>query len=345
MQSLLVVMAVIVGGAAMGAESEVATTEVFGESCVLPATRPVQLLYGDIVPESVRVRSLYDAGADAVVTYEEGRDYVIDCAAGTLSRVDGSRIPDYTTHPAYGLEKFNHTDFPKFDNLGFFVFVDYTARGKHSLVELDDQTALLPKTRAKLTAGEPLHVIVYGDSITFGCDIADPQFTYPHRFVAALQKRYPDARITLENGATDGDSTRGGIAKLEERVLSKSPDLVLIAFGMNDHNIGSTPLDEFRQNLKSMIDSIRERAGAETILLSAFPPNPRWVHSANNMSAYAEATRMTAADCGSAYADVWSAWGKVLARKDLQSMLANNVNHPTEFGHWLYALALDALGI
>ena len=44
-----------------------------------------------------------------------------------------------------------------------------------------------------------------------------------------------------------------------------------------------------------------------------------------------------------AYADVFGIWKKVLERKDLPSLLANNINHPSDFGHGLYFEALKAV--
>jgi len=34
---------------------------------------------------------------------------------------------------------------------------------------------------------------------------------------------------------------------------------------------------------------------------------------------------------------------KVLERKDPESMLANNINHPNDFGHWLYFEVLKSV--
>jgi acyl-CoA thioesterase I len=41
---------------------------------------------------------------------------------------------------------------------------------------------------------------------------------------------------------------------------------------------------------------------------------------------------------------VYGPWMKVLERKDPESLLANNINHPNDFGHWLYFQALCAVG-
>ncbi|MGD0258956.1 MAG: SGNH/GDSL hydrolase family protein [Verrucomicrobiota bacterium] len=49
--------------------------------------------------------------------------------------------------------------------------------------------------------------------------------------------------------------------------MSEAPDLVLIGFGMNDHNREGfgLPLEAFARNLRTMIDRIRADTDAEII--------------------------------------------------------------------------------
>jgi lysophospholipase L1-like esterase len=311
-----------------------------GDSLVLAGEAPGALLADGIDPESVVVRSTYLPGG---TVYEAGRDYRYDPQARTVSRLPGSRIPDFATNVLYGKKDFNHTQFPGFGNGKFFVYVDYEYARPLKLAERRDVATLLPKTIEKLRTGKPLKMIAFGDSIAAGGDASATELQFQSRYVEHLRQRYPKSRITLENGSTGGDHTAMGLGRLEEKVLTRSPDLVLVAFGMNDHNRGGVELDAFRDNLKQIVDRIRERTGAEVILLSTFPPNPDWHFSSHRMEQYAEATRAAADDLRAPYADVYGVWQKVLARKDLPSLLGNNINHPNDFGHWLYLQALAAL--
>ena len=38
-------------------------------------------------------------------------------------------------------------------------------------------------------------------------------------------------------------------------------------------------------------------------------------------------------------------WEKVLARKGAPSLLHNNINHPNDFGHWIYFQVLRQIGL
>ena len=46
-----------------------------------------------------------------------------------------------------------------------------------------------------------------------------------------------------------------------------------------------------------------------------------------------------------AFADVYRPWMKIAFRKKPEDMLANNINHPNDFGHWIYFQALEKMGL
>jgi lysophospholipase L1-like esterase len=318
-------------------------TSIVGESLVLDKTVPGTLWLDDVIAESVTVRSKYLPDQEGCIVYESGRDYVIDAEAGTIARTPDSRIPDFSTNVLYGQVGFDHSQFPGYGNTPFFVFVDYQSRSGEALCTPTDQSDLLGNTRKKLDAGGPFKVIVYGDSISAGGEATTVALQFSQRYAAHLQERFPQAAIEIENGATGGDSTRNGLARLEEKVLTRNPDLVLLGFGMNDHNVGGVPLDEFKQNLVTIVNSIREKTGAELILFSTFPPNPDWKFGSGRMGDYAAATRDAATAATCAFADVYGPWTRMLQRKDCQSLLGNNINHPNDFGHWIYFEALKSV--
>ena len=95
--------------------------------------------------------------------------------------------------------------------------------------------------------------------------------------------------------------------------------------------------------MRQMLRGLSLSAEGEVILLSTFPPHPDWAFGTHQMEQYARATADAARESAVAYADVFAVWQNVLARKDSSSLLANNINHPNDFGHWLYLQALLAL--
>jgi lysophospholipase L1-like esterase len=321
------------------------STRQVGESVVLAGSDAGSLVYRPVVRGSVTVRSTYRPGLPQTVVYQEGKDYEMDYAAGKIRRLPGSSIPDYSKNPLFGVKDFNHNDYPGFGNYREFVFVDYRSPERRRWPVQLSQAQLLPRTRQLLKRGEPLKIAAFGDSITAGGDATAPDLIFWERWAGALRKRHRRSEITAVNCATGGDTTVNGLARLEQKVLSIHPDLVLVGFGMNDQNKGSVPLDRFAANLGEIVDRIRKSTSAEVVLFSAFPPNPNWHWTSGRMGEYAEATRKVAADQGCAFADVYGNWTTVLDRKKPEDLLANNVNHPNDFGHWIYFQVLERLGL
>lgn len=316
--------------------------QMVGESLVLTGLEAGNLCFDQVVEGTITVRSTYDAHRSGVVVYEPQRDYVVDYAKGTIARTAESRIPDFKTNILYGKTEFDHNQFPGFGNGAHFVYVDYTTQNGAPLFTPTPQADKLRQTRDRLEKGGPFKIIAFGDSITYGGDASEERLQFTRRYAQWLQEQFPKAEITFENGATGGDGTVQGLARLEEKVLSRKPDLVLVGFGMNDHNKGALEPDAFEANLVAIVKAIRTRTGADALVFSAFPPNPDWKFGTHRMEQFAAATRRAAEKAECAFADVFAVWEKVLARKDLSSLLGNNINHPSDFGHWLYFEALKS---
>ena len=319
-----------------------------GESVVLVGQKPASLAFTPWRSQPMNVRSTYRDGLPKTIHYEAGRDYALTSLGG-IQRTPNSRVPDFGTNILYGKEDFNHGQFPGFGNLPFFVYVDYHHRGagQPDPAKPEFSASALPVARRKLLGGESLRNLAYGDSITAGGEASEPGLIFWERWADALRKKYPKAKIESTNGATGGDTTAQGLQRLPEKVLLQKPDLVLIGFGMNDHNREGfgVPLAKFAENLHTMIDRIRAGTGAEIVLFSAFPPNPRWHFGSHNMAAYADATEQVAREKHCAFADVFHGWQQFAERKKPEDLLGNNINHPNDFGHWIYFQALQRLGL
>lgn len=315
-----------------------------GESVVFIGEEAASLAHKPLRGVPFVVRSKYLPGADAI-EYTDGRDYAVDYEAGTLRRLAGSRLPDFRTNILFGKDGFDHSKFPGFGNTGFFGFVDYTysVDPASTWPVQESQAHLLQRTQSKLKGGAEVKIVAYGDSITAGGDATKQEWIFWRRWADSLQARYPRARVTAVNGATGGDSSVQGLQRLQAKVLMEKPDLVLIGFGMNDHNIGGVPIPQFEDNLKTMIQRIRNETGAEVVLFSAFPPNDHWKFGSHHMTDYAEATRRVARQVECAFADVFSNWQAIASKKKPEDLLGNNINHPNDFGHWIYFQVLEAM--
>lgn len=319
------------------------TMDIQGESLVLASTIPGKLCFDSLCRGSVIVRSTYSPHDSLFRQYTEGIDYTIDYLKGEIKRTINSTIPDYSRHPLYGKKDFDHSQYPDYSNHPYFIWVDYTTKNGDQLANRNDQSSYLVNFRKKLKEGSPVTIVSYGNSITAGGEASTKERRFQYRYVQHLKKTFPKATIQLEDVSIPGYTSTQGIEWWDSYIGKTSPDLVLVGWGMNDHNIGGNTPEQFKKNLILLVSLIKERKNAEVILFSSFPPNDDWHFGSHSMELYAEATKAAALEAKCAYVDVYSTWKKVLKRKDQPSLLGNNINHPNDFGHWLYELSFEAM--
>ncbi|CAN5695806.1 hypothetical protein BH11ARM2_BH11ARM2_39740 [soil metagenome] len=88
----------------------------------------------------------------------------------------------------------------------------------------------------RATAGEPLNVVFFGASLTWGANASDPQLTsYRARVGQRLQEAYPKAPFRFWDAAIGGTGSQLGVFRLDRDVLSRKPDLVFLDFSANDN--------------------------------------------------------------------------------------------------------------
>ncbi|HEY0666334.1 MAG TPA: GDSL-type esterase/lipase family protein [Gallionella sp.] len=316
---------------------------VSGESLVLASTIPGKLTFDRLVSGNVMVRSSYQANDPNGIAYQEGVDYTVDYPNGTITRTMGSRIPDFSTNVLYGRHDFDEQNFPGYTNHPFFVWVDYETSNGEDFAKPNDQARYLTDTRTKLAAGGSFRIVSYGDSITAGREATTTSLRFTTLYGNYLQNRFPGSTIVVEDVSKPGYTSTQALAAWDSTVGTTAPALVLLGWGMNDHNLGGATPEQFKQNLITLVGMVRNLKHADVILFSAFPPNEEWHYGTHRMNLYAEATRQAAAESNCAYVNVFDTWAMVLQRKDQPSLLGNNINHPSDFGHWLYQQAFAAM--
>jgi len=319
------------------------TMNIQGESLVLAATQSGRLCFDSLVKKTVIVRSTYQRQFANSKIYIEGVDYIVDYDKGEIQRTIHSSIPDYSKHVLYEKKDFDHTKFTDFSNHPYFVWVDYVTKNGERLAKPNDQSKYLVNFRKKLESGQALSIVSYGNSITAGGEASSTEYRFQAIYGNYLKSIFPQSNFKIEDVSIPGYSSKQGIEWWDTYIGKTTPDLVLVGWGMNDHNKSGNSPEQFKKNLIKLVGMIKERKNAEVILYSAFPPNDDWHYGSHSMELYAEATKQAAIEAHCAYVDVYSTWMKVFKRKDQSSLLGNNINHPNDFGHWLYAQAFEAM--
>lgn len=93
-------------------------------------------------------------------------------------------------------------------------------------------------------------------------------------WVALLKERLKSEGYGYEvvNASIAGDTSAGGLARLQRLIDSHAPSLVVIELGGND-GLRGQPIDALRDNLAKMIEQ-SQRAGARVALAAVqIPPN------------------------------------------------------------------------
>jgi len=317
--------------------------KIEGESFLLADTTSSNFLYASIVKGSVSIRSTYLLSDSGSTIYQEGTDYTIDYKNGTIARTLNSRIPNFAKHPLFGKINFDQNNFSNYSNNPYFIWVDYTTKKRDQLVETTDQSNFLAGFKNKLLTGSSINIVSYGNSIAGGGEASAQQYRFQNRWIDYLKQTYKATNIIWEDASLPGYTTTEAILKWDATVGQKNPDLILLGWGMNEANVGGITPSEYKNNLIALAQKSKQSKNAEVIIYSCFRPNENWHYASHKMESYTQAAKEAAVEANCAYIDVYGVFEKVFARKDQPSLLANNINHPNNFGHWLYYKAFTSL--
>ncbi|MGH6940142.1 arylesterase [Hypericibacter sp.] len=102
-------------------------------------------------------------------------------------------------------------------------------------------------------AAEPLRILAFGDSLTSGFGLPDAD-SFPSQLERALIAS--GENVKLINGGVAGDTSAGGLARLDWTLADK-PDLVLLEFGANDGLRGLDPAAT-RKNIAAMLTRLAQ---------------------------------------------------------------------------------------
>lgn len=212
-------------------------------------------------------------------------------------------------------------------------------------------SARIPKTMAKLKAGEPVTIVCWGDSVTVGGD-ARPraQMRYSTLFEKELKKRFPNARVANvavggSNSAQWTDPNNAGAIKRwgDKRprwawIAEKKPDLVTIEFvndcGLRDWNV-------FEKHYGMIMDRLK-KLNAEVILITPHFTMPSMMGFSGlrqresrpyvrNLRRFAKERKLALADASRRWEHLWREGLPYL------TLLPNGINHPDNRGHGIFA--------
>jgi acyl-CoA thioesterase-1 len=207
----------------------------------------------------------------------------------------------------------------------------------------------------------PVLIVAFGDSVTQGAmelGRFDSEEVYHQQFQRKLESFYPATTFSTINAGVSGSSAKDAMDRVPRDITRHQPDLVLVAFGLNDCLGGLEALEGFGNTLRELVTGVRKNTEADVVLMT--PPfmatrrNNR-IHAEHHdcadgiilrqndgtLARYAEAIREIAHEKETALADVHAEWGRLQeGGVDTDSLICNGLNHPDERGHALAAAVL-----
>jgi len=304
------------------------STTMHGESVVLIADddRPAQ---GRLLFPPDTLDAVTDAAGN--VQYIEGADYLVDRQAGHIVRSSTSRMPEARRETIVASVAQTRER---------LIAVTYAHAAGLWTAPPSNPVGTLPRVGQRLRRREPLTVCLTGDSISEGYDASGFHGAAPHQpafgqLVASGLEQHYGGSVRLTNLATSGWTAADGLWDTA-RIAAVKPDLVIVAFGMNDACYAQA--DEFVANVSTLLNKVRDEvAEVEFVVVSSMLPTPdcTWV-VASRFEEYRTALAGLTGE-GVVLADVTGLWSQITARKDPHDLSGNGLNHPNDFGHRLYA--------
>jgi acyl-CoA thioesterase I len=112
-------------------------------------------------------------------------------------------------------------------------------------------------------------IIVLGDSLTAGLGLDQP-LSFPSLIQQRLDAEGYDYAVV--NAGVSGDTSAGGLRRLEWAMAEGDPRVLVLALGGND-GLRGLPPEQLEQNLAAIIDQARARGLAVILAGMEAPPN------------------------------------------------------------------------
>ena len=107
-------------------------------------------------------------------------------------------------------------------------------------------------------------ILALGDSLTAGYGLSRKE-AYPA--LIAEKMRSANYQFEVINAGSSGDTTAGGLRRLQPLLRGKKIDVLILALGINDAFRGLA-IDQMRSNLQAIIDQTRTRHPNVSIIIA-----------------------------------------------------------------------------
>ena len=213
-------------------------------------------------------------------------------------------------------------------------------------------------------------IVCLGDSVTEGCfnDYVNGEgrvatefqrtCAYAEKLKEILALLYPTVQINVINSGLSGTTARISASRLNNEVLSFSPDLVVVSYGLNDSEYGTEGLETYGQCLAGIFERVKA-SGAEVIFLTQnymcteishdikdkalidFAKIFCEIQNSGMLEKYFEKAKEVCKKYDVAVCDLYHVWDRMYhSGVNVDGLLANKLNHPIREYHYYVAIKL-----
>lgn len=229
----------------------------------------------------------------------------------------------------------------------------------------------LKNKQDNLMNNKPITIAFLGDSVTQGCfecyltspttleTVFDYKSAFSTRMREMLNILYPAVQVNIINSGISGDSAPLGLLRLNRDILSYNPDLVIVAYGLNDSVKGEEGLDEYLNALQQIFDNLKS-GDVDVIFLTQNYMNTKvsnhlkedlFLNIADNFASnvqnngvlktYFKQAIELCVNNNIRFCDLYSVWEQMdKIGIDTTELLANKLNHPIREWHYYIAIKL-----
>lgn len=139
--------------------------------------------------------------------------------------------------------------------------MEYQINYKNGIAHAGD-TSRIKKLMARAQQGEALCIGFIGGSITQGSLSSAPQLCYAYQVYEWWCRTFPASEFTYINAGIGGTTSQFGVARVEEDLLDKRPDFVIIEFSVNDEST-----EHFMETYEGLVRRVYGAAWRPAVLL------------------------------------------------------------------------------
>lgn len=209
----------------------------------------------------------------------------------------------------------------------------------------------LKRTLDKLKHKEQVTIVVLGDSNTELTWHTAGRLNWVGLLQEALFEKHGGNRVFTINAGRCGGTAADALTRLDRDVIRFQPDLVIIAFSMNDGGQGPAGLESFSSAIREIVRKLRDQCGCEILLCTTNPvvvsnepgvpkdrrPGSEWPGMHHHL--YAKRLVELAAELDCPVVDHYTLWTQAERRTDWGQdpnhlwMRMSDAIHPNALGH------------